>query len=196
VVFVGLISVSRRSFFFGLVFAIGLLVIAQMEYYPSSGMFTVMGMTGPRANQGRECFGDFFSNLMRLEVRRVEVCYGHTISIPTVLSHSEIVSVTPFTHKLMHAATSWALADSAAWQQKRDSIFRAISDLGGHPVGCATWPAQRWFANAYYVKFPDFYLKIRAEKFDRGLAIPPMPWMLSVEGYPRMPYECVNRPPD
>ena len=122
---IGLISMSRRSFFFGLIFAIGLLMIAQME---------------------------------------------------------------------AHAATIWSLADSAEWRSKRDSIFTAISHLGGHPVGCATVPAQRWFANgAYYVKLSDFYLKVRAEKIERDSPAP-MPWVLSVEGFPQMPYECMNRP--
>lgn len=128
-----------------------------------------------------------------MRVPPTEICGGPSVFIPPVISHNENVAVDPFTHRLKHAQSVWSLADSAQWQWKRDSILTELARLGGRPVACTLRLPDRWFANAVYWRFPNFYLKLRADKFDRGFESP-MPWIVSIEGFPQMPFECLNRP--
>ncbi|HJP85883.1 MAG TPA: hypothetical protein VJ852_07840 [Gemmatimonadaceae bacterium] len=95
--------------------------------------------------------------------------------------------------RLQHVGRAWSFADSAQWKAKRDSILTAVVQLGGEAVTCQALPADRRFANALYWRYNAYYLKIRAQK----MAPPPYwhrPWVVSLEGYSLMPFECRNRP--
>ena len=184
---------SHRSIFFGLIFAIGLFVIARMEYYPKSGMFEAMGMTGPRANSGRRCFGVSIWRLLQLGAPRSEFCTGASVLAPPIAVYNENVVIDPITHEIKHAQTAWTLGDSVQWGRKVDSIFTSLTRRGGHLITCNTTVAQSRFADAYYWKFPDFYLKVHARKVEQYFRSP-MKWFVGIEGFKRMPYECMNRP--
>ena len=184
---------SRRSIFFSLLFGVGLFVIARMEYYPQSGMFAAMGMSGPRANSGRRCSGISIWHLLRRDIPPSEICFGESVFIPPAVSSNQSVAVDPWTHEVKHAQTAWMLGDSVEWRWKRDSLLTSLAKLGGHLVSCNTIPPFRLLANAYYWKFPGFYLKVRADGVSSMIGPSPR-WVVSMEGFPHMPYECLNRP--
>ena len=165
-----------------------------MEYYPKSGMFSAMGMTGPRANSGRRCYGISIWHILRRHLPRVESCAGPSVFNSTTVGYNETVLVDPITHRLMVGQTSWSFADSAQWQRTRDSVLTSLAKLGGHIVACNTRPERQWFTlGSYYWKFPDFYVKVHAMKVDWDIPVP-LRWILSVQGHTEMPFECMNRP--
>ncbi len=95
--------------------------------------------------------------------------------------------------RLQHVGRVWSFEDSVEWKSKRDSLLTAVIQLGGDPVVCKASPTNRRFsANALYWRYKDYYLKIRAEKISRDYL--GRPWVVSLEGYSVMPFECLNRP--
>ena len=96
--------------------------------------------------------------------------------------------------RLQHVGKVWTFDDSVQWRSKRDSILRAVTKLGGHSVVCDAPPAMRRFANALYWERNGYYLKITAEKMT-PVRYSRRPWLVSLEGYSQVPFECRN-PPD
>jgi hypothetical protein len=122
---------------------------------------------------------------------RSEIWAGASYFVPDSASHNSNTAVDPVSHRLRHAQSVWSFADSAAWAHQRDSLLTAITQLGGSPVVCETTPAKRGFANVLYWRSSGLYLKVRAEKINRDFH-GSMPWIVSLEAFPHMPYECLN----
>lgn len=181
---------QRRSIVFGSIFAAGLIVIGWLEYYPSSGMFAVLGMPGPRANRGRECYGWY----RQTPIRRIRIptrsltCRGGDFYTPASM-HREEVNLDKLSRRLVSADRIWSVPDSAEWSAQQDSIARAMIRFGGREIACAKNPyfQKRGFPQRNW-RFPTFYVRLFASHWDDGR------WVLQLRGTPRAPDECVRDP--
>jgi hypothetical protein len=192
---------QRRSIVFGSIFAAGLMVIGWLEYYPSSEMFAVLGMPGPRANRGRQC-GGFYRQLPLIRTRtrslvwrmptRSLACRGSVFFTPTSI-HLEEVNLDMLSRRFLRADRVWSVPDSAKWRAQQDSVATAMKRFGGHEIICAKDPylQERGYPQRHW-KFPKFYVRLLASHWDRGR--PASQWTLQLQGTPTAPDECVRDP--
>jgi len=190
---------QRRSIVFGFVFVLGLAVIAWQEYYPSSGMFEAMGMTGPTARSGRQC-GHWWRHSIfgyRIPLRAM-VCKGpHTYSPGE--RHEEEVSMDGLTRRVTSAQRFWSVDDSVGWVRQGDSIGRVFAQRGAHRVACprqTPYPLSHIVGTEYW-KFQSFYLRLTAYDWARSplwtAGSSPFPrWDLQLDGYPGLPEWCTG----
>ena len=93
-----------------------------------------------------------------------------------------------------HAHRVWAYADRIGWESKHDSLFASLGRLRAQRVTCQPDPTmQRFVEGATYWRIDPYYLKIRAQKLERPLYLP-KPWVLSIEAFSEMPFECRTGP--
>jgi hypothetical protein len=184
---------SRGLVPFVLLFVIGIGVIAWSEYYPSSPMVTTLGLPGPRADVGRGC-GLWYRQAWfgRFPLRKA-VCQR-----PRMLGQDfwqrEEVAFDALSRRIEHAQRMWSVADSLSWERARDSVGSAMSHLGGREFAC--WKTPYVFVtpvrDSRYWKFPTYSVRLTSYRFEDNSAR--SPWLLQLDGYPKLPLECVNDP--
>lgn len=182
---------QRRSLLFGSLFATGLVLIAWTEYYPTSPIFAVLGMPGPRANSHRACREIFDPPgfLSRFRVRNI-TCNG-TVASTRNFFYSEGVVIDGLSRKIVDARRMWAPPDSSTWQVSRDSIAARMIRLGGHKLSCFKPPPEIGERlNMQQWRFRNFFVRLNAYRWDND---PPTPrWALALEAFPDMPRECIT----
>lgn len=178
------------------VFALGLVVIAWQEYFPSSAMFDAMGMAGPTARSGREC-----SHYVRdTFIGRVPVA-GLVCEAPVfgrIPMPREDANMNDFTREVTHAERQWFTADSAEWAKQQDSIATKFAHLGAQAASCSTSSGRfpRAVVNEQWWEFPTFYIRLVAYDRRRDFYAPDSVfprWTLQLDGYSELPFFCDNR---
>jgi hypothetical protein len=184
----------RRSIVFGSLFVAGIVAIAWTEYYPSSGMFAALGMSGPRANSGRVCgqpHRQEYIGSVRLLIPTGSLVCSRSVRWSALQREDVVLDVV--NRKLLHAKRMWADPDSAQWQEERDSIALRLVRLGGHEITCAKSPyVQTQIRDTRFWKFSTFSVRLVAYKWEQEL--PDGQWLLQLDGYPTLPDECVYDP--
>jgi hypothetical protein len=168
-------------------------LLAWFEYYPASSMITTIGLPGPGANVERRC-GNMYRQV------------GHDTRIPTrelvcrgrdswgYLREEQEVRLDALTRRISNARRFWAVSDSASWEKTRDSIASAMNHLGGRRIACWKNPNDSLLRirETQYWKFPTYSVRFVAYRTDDDHKR--SPWLLQLDGYPQLPYECVSDP--
>jgi hypothetical protein len=181
---------SRRSILFGSIFVAGLAVIAWTEYYPSSPMFTALGMSGPRANSGRECGHE--QSFMGWLNRRSIQC-RNMWSVRRGLWYVEYADVRGLRRELVYAGRGWGTEDSSRWRAQRDSIVAAMGRSGGREYTCRYAPESNSRMTYRYWRFPTFSTRLIAYS---DAPYSPGVGEIHVDGYSNEAPECLSPPRD
>jgi hypothetical protein len=181
---------QRRSILFGALFLGGLLVIAWLNYYPTSPMLAALGIPGPRANTRRQCHRTNEPTMIGLMPTRMMYCNGRSPSFYGE-SDQQYVNMDVVNRKLLHAGNMWISPDSSHWEKGRDSVAASLQRLGGRRFACVK--GEGWLPQAAerrYWKFPTFYVRLVAYSWDtrrRGIRL-----ATQLEGSLEPPPECTG----
>lgn len=182
----------RSTAVFGSIFCLGLLAIVWQEYYRSSRLLGVMGMSGPRANSGRYCQGIYSNRRYWSLPSRTVGCRGPSYFGRTRMSDERVV-VDALTRRVVSADKGWDTPDSAAWAKSSDSVRSALSAKGARQFQCKYQPQVAppgsmtyWRARRDYIRF-SAYRNPYVERPD---------WLVQVHGQTQIPYECAHPPPE
>lgn len=164
------------------------------RHYPSTPIFAVMGLAGPRADAGRSC-GHMYRRLLwhSLPTRRV-VCEGPTYRDGGRFASGPRVTTDALTRRVTHATRTWQAPDSTRWEQSQDSVRIALQRHGGREIDCER-PGRQWdlqhMRPAAFWQFPGFSVRMIAYSFIPGMPVGQRPeWLIQLDVYPGGAPEC------
>jgi hypothetical protein len=169
-------------------------VLAWFEYYPASPMITTIGLPGPRANAEREC-GNMYRQVghdARIPTREL-ICRGPREASGYLLEEQD-VTLDALTRRISNARRWWGVPDSGSWEKARDSITSTMQRLGGRRFSCWKNPNDSLIhiRETQYWKFPSYSVRFISYRTDDDHKR--TPWLFQLDGYPKLPLECVSDP--
>jgi hypothetical protein len=164
-----------------------------IEASAASPMITTIGLPGPRANAKREC-GNMYRQVVygaRIPTREL-VCRGPDLW--GYLREDQHVTLDALTRRINNAHRYWAVPDSSSWQRTRDSVALTMQRLGGRRISCWTSPnpSLLHIRDTQFWKFPSYSVRFISYRTDDDHKR--SPWLLQLDGYPTLPFECVMDP--
>lgn len=169
-------------------------MLAWFEYYPASPMITTIGLPGPRANAEREC-GNMYRQVghdARIPTREL-ICRGPR-EFSGYLLEEQDVTLDALTRRISNARRWWGVPDSGSWEKARDSIASTMQRLGGRRFSCWKNPNDSLLhiRETQYWKFPSYSVRFISYRTDDDHKR--TPWLFQLDGYPKLPLECVSDP--